>query len=113
MTFRDDRQRGEVARVLTDRLNKGVMFRADEAGIPRPTGLLKSHLSRVYSSFEVLLVRLAWDVWNGDGHTRIDLCLVALDAPNLRMVGELLVAAAEPGFSGADVDEWIVRWGGQ
>ena len=113
MTFRDDRQRGDVARVLTDRLGKGPMFRADEAGVPRPTAGLKSHLDRVFTGSENLLVRLAWDVWNGDGHARIDLCLVSLDSSNLKMVGELLTAAAETGFSGSGVDDWLMRWGGQ
>lgn len=111
MTFRNDRQRGEVAKVLTDRLGKGPMWRVDQYGTPRPTGLLKSHLGRALTGSEALLVRVAWDVWNGDGHARVDLALHTLDGPNLRMVGGLLLAAADS--TGTMIDEWLVRWGGQ
>lgn len=113
MTFRNDRQRGEVAKVLTDRLGKGPMFVPDpSSGVPRPTGLPKSHLARVFTGSEAILVRIAWDVWNGAGHARLDLALSTLDSSNLRMVGGLLAAIGARDNAHA-VDDWIFRWSAQ
>jgi hypothetical protein len=113
MTFRNDRQRGQVAQTLTDRLGKGPFFRSDEYGTPRPTSTLSTHLKRCFASYEAILVRLAWDVWTGDGHCRLDLALTALDGTNLTMVGGLLVAIGASGDMGGEIDRWIVRWSGQ
>ena len=108
MTFRNDAQRGMVAKVLTDRLGKGPMFVLDEYGVTRPTAGLSTHRKKCFATYEVFFVRLAWDVWNGSGKASMDVAITNLDSTNLQMVGELLSAIATSGHW--MLDGWILEW---
>lgn len=44
------------------------------------------------SSGERLLLKAAFDLWNGQGHCRVDELLDTLDAKRLRLVAEALLA---------------------
>lgn len=134
--FRDTEQRGKVCQVLTEVIDPELW--RNEHGVPRPTDAARSIASgdTGHSSSEVLLVRIAWDMWNtcanAEGAVKIgDECngkgveprkiarmgyargatygrtLECFDGQNLRMVGELLVALSG---SSEDIDTWIEKW---
>lgn len=107
MSFRNDQQRGAVCMVLTERLPRGPYWTPDGRGVPRPTDracAVRDGDTRLCES-EALLVRVAWDVWNGSGEASLERILHSFDRANLMMVGSLLVNIAAP--SSARVDEWI------
>lgn len=106
--FRSDQQRGRVCQVLTASIPHGPFWVLDQHGTPRPNGDLEEHIERVFSSSEVVLVRIAWDVWNGLGDAPLGRALDTLDGTNLRKVGSLLVAIG--GESSRAIDEWLVTW---
>lgn len=105
--FRNDQQRGRVCQVLTANIPHGPFWVPDEVGCPRPNGTVRQHLRRVFASSEVVLVRVAWDVWNAGGKPRFDRVLDVLDGPNLRKVGSLLVAIGAS--SSTAIDDWVVQ----
>jgi hypothetical protein len=59
-----------------------------------PTKLACAYLKHgaPLSSGEMLLLRVAFDIWNGDGKARLDELLATLDERNLHAVTEALLA---------------------
>jgi hypothetical protein len=60
------------------------------------------------SSGEELVIRIAMDVWNGQGGATLARLLGALDPDRTKMIAELLVACVT---SYAAVDAWLAKYG--
>jgi len=60
------------------------------------------------SSGEGLLVRMAFDLWNGEGGVTFSRMIDSLDGVRMRMVAGLLAACAT---SSAAVDGWLAEHG--
>lgn len=108
--FRDDKQRGLCCLILCNRVHLEGVWEVDGDNIPRPTGyavkILDGEMAAITS--ERLMVRVAFDFWNGYGHTTIGECLAVFDSDNLSAVAQLMRALAS---GPTDIDAWIREWG--
>lgn len=103
--FRDDTQRAKAIQLMLSNLvNAEVRGLWTERG---PTELAFSIQDRgggPYSTGENLMLRVAWDFWNGSGHADFGDVVGRLDPHNLRAALSLGLALAG---GGAAVDAWI------
>lgn len=102
--MRDDRQLALVCKALLERVRLGDLWAADG-----PTATAVGILERgggPMSSGEVLMLRLAFDLWNGEGHLELGRALQVLDGGNLRALGSLLLVLAEGDNDAIDV--WLL-----
>lgn len=108
MSFRSTKQQGEVCAVLTARLRGGPYWAHEGDEVLRPTKAACSKRLSL-SHGELIMLRVAWAVWNGDLRVKLGEMLNTLDGRNLRMVGSLLVAlGSEQG--GRTIDVWLREW---
>lgn len=56
---------------------------------------------------EWLMIRAAWDVWNGRGRMRLGEALQTLDGRNLHALGALLAALADGVVA---IDAWLLAY---
>lgn len=63
-----------------------------------------------YSAGEVLMLRVAFDLWNGEGHAEIATLLATLDAHNASLLLDLLRALWDLDPSVDDSSEAVERW---
>jgi hypothetical protein len=109
--FRDSDQQHGVCRALVALAGKPHLWdvTSRDSYLRGPTEALWHIVERrpgakYASSGAELLVRIALDVWNGQGGTQLGRALNVLDNRHLRAVGELLVAiATDP----SAIDRWI------
>jgi hypothetical protein len=100
--FRDDAHKCEAIRVWLGSLLESAEYWTERG----PTQLAIDTLeSSPLSSGQRLAVRMAFDIWNGDGKATIGECLHTLDTIRLRMLGSLLLAVADE--EGTELDRWI------
>ena len=83
------------------------------SGPSEPACLLRDELHRAGDSIvgvpsDAVLVRLAWDVWNGTGAARVDQLIEHLSPDRLVDVGRLLAAL---GMGSTQVAEWLKSQG--
>lgn len=106
MCWRDDAQRAAVCSTLLALVGLGGLWRHD-FGYPGPTRRAHALLEAggaPLSSGERVMLRLAWDVWNGAGRAVLGETLAVLSPRLLEKVGRLLMACAQ----GPDqIDAWI------
>jgi hypothetical protein len=107
VSFRSEKQQARVCRALLARVRLGHLF--DESG-PTPEAVKKLK-SGHGSSSEALMLRIAFDVWNGRGEARFDRILHVFDSANMRALAMLLVAFANDS-EGVAIDEWLTRFEG-
>lgn len=111
--FQNVRQQGTVCAVLTQRLRGGPFWSAkgDAEYVPRPTKAARTALKSGMSTGEILMLRVAWAVWNsGIPNAKVDFgaMLDTLDHRNLAMIGNLLVALSAHGSRA--IDAWIRQY---
>lgn len=109
MSWRDDAQRSKVASCLLGLVGRDDLWHAVATlGVdPGPTPLALDFLETrggPLSSGEAVMLRLAFDAWNGNGGVSIAEILATLSPRLLAPVGRLLVAYAE---SSDAIDAWI------
>ncbi len=100
--FRDDRQKANCNRALLAPLDLAALWTA--AGpTERACELLTAGGGKL-SRGQALMVRVTFDVWNGEAGATLGELLRVLDCNRLRDVGTLLAAVAE---GCAAVDAWL------
>lgn len=110
MSFRDDAQACRAIVALLD-ASKLPPLR----GLWTPTGPTSEAVELVeagggpMSSGEAMMVRAAFDFWNGQGGATLDGILHTLDLPRARLVCSLVLAVHEGGEA---VEQWIATNGG-
>jgi hypothetical protein len=100
--FRDDRQTARVCRVLLGGVRLARLW-TDAGPTDEALELLKAGGGPL-SSGEALVIRVAFDFWNGQGEASLARLLEVLDPGRLEALGSLLVALARG--AGA-VDAWL------
>jgi hypothetical protein len=115
MSFANDVQRGRVCAALTAWIPGAPHWRPrpELSDVPRPT----DHVFKVIdgevpcAGSEREMMRIAVDMWNGNGGSSFATALHSFDRRNLAMVGSLLVAIA--GETSADVERWLAQYEGR
>lgn len=103
--FRDTTQQGQACRAILARVDLERLWEPIDE--PRPTEGAFEALADgdgALSRGEHLMLRVAWDLWNGSGKATIAECLARLDTGNLLAVGTLITAIADGSRA---VDEWL------
>lgn len=95
-----------VCNTLTRAAGQGDLW--TDAG-PNPRALAVLHGRAGVTTAQALLVRVAFDVFNGQGNADMGRIIGALDAQNLRLVGSLLVVLASRSDSAALA--WVTAHG--
>lgn len=108
MSFRDDRQACIAVKTLLDATELPAL-----RGLWTTLGPSKSACelleSGALSSGELTLLRVAFDIWNGQGGAKVADLVHKLDSRRLHLVTSLMLAMS----AGAErVDDWIARNGG-
>lgn len=119
-TFRDDRHRAKVCRVLLSFQNLERLWMADDIGPNYGPTIEATDLLRLIqretcllAASERVLIRVAFDFWNGAGEASIHDIQSYLNVNVIQAIGELLVAANEnPVLKGEPVDRWLKGWRG-
>jgi len=111
--FRSEAQRAQACAVLTMWVPGGPYFltKGPEVG-PTPAARKVARGRAPMSTYEIEMVRLALDIYNGRGKSNFGRWVSGLDNEKLRMVGELLCAMSKSshGLAQSAVDEWLLRW---
>lgn len=102
MSWRTEQQRGDVARTLLRSLHREDLW-TEDGPTAKAVELLEADGGPMSSGERVMLLA-AFDVWNGQGHARLDEVMYSLDPERLRLVASLLLALAE---GGAAIDRWL------
>lgn len=102
--FRDERQQVAVCRALLKRVRLERLWTHDGPTEEAVDLLEASPLSHG----EHLMLRVAFDFWNGRGEARLAELLATLDGPNLRAIGTLLGAMADS----SEIEQWLDVNGG-
>jgi hypothetical protein len=106
--FRDDKQRALACAILCARIrpDRGPLWQVEP--YPEPTQLALQILEGVEgcSSSERLVVRVAFDFWNGLGEATVGECVHVLDNDHMARVSELMMAVC----SSAAVGVWCAKW---
>lgn len=105
MSFRDDRQACVAIKTMLDATNLPAIrgLWTTMAPTKRAFELLDSG---ELSSGELTLLRVAFDLWNGEGGAKVADLVHGLDSRRLHLVTSLMIAMS----AGADqVDAWIAR----
>lgn len=117
-TFRNDRQRAKACRLLLQFQHLERFWHDDDLG-PRsgPTEEACTELSYGkqgigrLSTSEHIMLRVAFDFWNGGGGASIWDIQSHLDVNVIHAIGELLITSNEnPQFEGRPVDDWLEKW---
>lgn len=103
--FQNDTQRCQAIRVLLSSLGLERMWTT--TGPTDEACELLEQKGGYLSSGERLLLFVAFDMWNGDGHADFGKLLYSLDGARQRLVGELLVAMSAE--TNQTIDAWIAR----
>lgn len=106
--FRDDKQKCEAIRCLL--LPSGIDHLWTETG---PTDAALDLLSKAggyLSGGQSRMLRVAFDVWNGDGRATLSEIIGGLDSRNLQNIA-LLMLAVDGATAGdaSSIDYWIMR----
>lgn len=105
MSWRSDDQRAAVARAL---LGLVRLERLWTSSGPTDEALeLLAAGGGPLSGGQALMLRVAFDAWNGEGGAPLGEILGRLDNRNLAAVGELVMALA---MGGGEIDDWILKW---
>lgn len=102
MSWESDEQRGEVARALLGLLTRDTSDLWTENG---PTDLAVQYLHAgggPLSSGEALMLRLAFDVWNGEGKATLGELLSTFHESRLRLIGTLI-----SDYATGEVESWL------
>lgn len=99
--FRNDSQISACCRALLARVELADLWAGER---PSERAYKLRHRNPFGSGAKVML-RIAWDLWNGAGKANVGDAIATLDNGNLRAVGTLLAAIAS-GPHG--VDEWLL-----
>lgn len=118
MTFRNDRQRAKACRVLLQFQGLERFWASDDIGTAfGPTVEATIELAKVrsmgslLSTSEGLLLRVAFDFWNGAGFATLWDVQSHLNVNIIHAIGELLIAANEDlDAQGAPVEKWVETW---
>lgn len=117
-TFRNNRQRAKACRILLRFQGLEHFWMAEDLGPSAgPTDEATVELAKVrsgsslLSSSERLLLRVAFDFWNGAGFASIWDVQSYLNVNIIHAIAELLIAANEnPQLTGSEVDKWLDDW---
>lgn len=104
--FRNDQQKCQAIMVLL-----GPCGMAEYWTLDGPTAAAVELLERKgggHSHGQGLMLRAAFDVWNGDGVTPLSELIAVLDPGNLHMLCSLLICA---NIANECVDQWIASYG--
>ncbi len=85
-----ERQQCEVIRVLLERVRLAHLW--TPAGPTKEACSLIERGGGPLSHGEALMLRVAFDIWNGGGKTQLDELLCTLDEGNLRAVTDAMLA---------------------
>ncbi len=103
MSFASERQQSTVCHALLQLVDRGGLWSLECGPTDQACRLLKDDGGPM-SNGEALMLRVAFDVWNGRGGATLGDMLGTFDAGNLRAIAELLMALAD-----GDVNEWLGR----
>jgi hypothetical protein len=107
--FRDSKQRAEACRTLLGVVDQGALWGNSDRPSAKFWDVVQYGLEKGLSSGEVLIVRVAADLWNNSQKVSIVSCLDALDSKRKKPLWTLLSAIND----GPDaVDGWIQTWKG-
>jgi hypothetical protein len=108
--FRDDKQRALACAILCNRVrpDKGPLFQVEPYPEPTPLALQIFDGVEGASTSERLMVRAAFDFWNGSGDVTVGEALAVLDGDHIRRLTELMVAVV----SSSAIDAWCAKWVG-
>lgn len=106
--FRNDVQKCDAIRVLLGPALARTFWNSKgptevACNLVERRGIPLSHRERI-------LLFVAFDLWNGDGHADLGQIVNVLDSEDLRRIGTLLVAIASQHGDRA-IDTWIKEWG--
>lgn len=104
MSWKNDSQRAAVARSFLATVRLGHLW-TEEGPTKRAVELLESGGGPL-SAGEALMLRIAFDAWNGEGKADLGDMLATFDPRRLQMVGALLVYLARN-----ELDDWLDGWG--
>lgn len=97
--FQNDTQRVAVCRAILQRVGLSTLWVSSG-----PTEAAFAYLKAPLSAGEGLLVRIAWDTWNGSGKVSLAEMFARLSKSHVYVITALIDAVAE----GPDcVDEWL------
>jgi len=100
VSWSTEQQRSDAARALLRSIGHGDLW-TDRGPTGEACQLLEEDGGYLSSGGRVIL-RFAFDCWNGQGRIPADELLYSLDPRRLRLVGTLMVALAE-----GTVDRWL------
>jgi hypothetical protein len=103
--FQNDAQTGRACQVLLGTLGMVDLW---EGGQPTPTAVRYLRSSPL-SHGEQILLRVAFDFWNGEGGAKFADVIGVLDGPRTRAVATLMMAVSAGPHA---VDAWIREWSG-
>lgn len=101
---------GQIARIANVLCARAGIENAWVNG--RPTNeVVRIQKERTRSSGELILVDIAFSVFNGYGKANVSDVIHVLDGQHLRMVGELLTAIGKSEEDGGDdAEAWLARY---
>lgn len=112
-----DRDKARVCKKLLEMVRLGHLFEASDIGPDfGPTQEAVGSLFRVQdgcsplSTGEGIVLRTAFDIWNGAGQTTIPELMQNLPPSIVQAIGELIVAVAIGATS--YIDAWESKWAG-
>ncbi len=104
--FRDDRQKCAVIRVLLRHVGQAELW--SETGPTADAIELLAARGGPLSHGQAVMLRVAFDIWGGDGHIELNEIMSTLDPDGLLLVGTLLTAVAhEASGVSVSVDAWL------
>jgi hypothetical protein len=99
--FRDERQRLDVVRIWLGSLGLERFWTIDG---PTEAAIKVVRSGSPLSHGQTVMLRIAFDIWNGEGNARFADCLYVLDSTRMRLIGTFIVAFAAGGHA---IDRWI------
>jgi hypothetical protein len=108
VTFRNHVQRARIARTLLKMVRLGGLFEQNGPQADAEFYLRRAERSGL-STGEVIMLRLAFDIWNGDGHVEFGRVFIAnrLDLDKERAIAELVLAGQD---GSAGLDRWLEKY---
>lgn len=107
MAFRDERQRARVCQILCERVGIAGAFTAHEGPTILARRILR-HDQHLYNRAQVVMVLLAWALWDGSGELGVPVLIYTLDREHMQAVASVLL---EIGNGPRSLDEWISEEG--
>jgi hypothetical protein len=102
--FTSEQQRSEVCRTLLEAVYRGDLW--DHTG---PTDAALDLLEAdggPLSSGERVMLKIAFDVWNGGGNATMSGAFYTLDQSRRTVVADLMLALDD----GRQIDDWLARY---